>query len=96
MSAPHFDPATYDAQLADKTARLVELLAPFDAPAPEVFDSPREHYRLRTEFRLWREDGQRHYAMFEPGDKHTPILIDDFPIASRRINQLMPQLKAAW
>ena len=96
MSAPHFDPATYDAQLADKTARLVELLAPFDAPAPEVFDSPREHYRLRTEFRLWRDDGQRHYAMFEPGDKHTPILIDEFPIASRRINELMPQLKAAW
>ena len=96
MSRPHFDPATYDAQLADKTVRLVELLAPFDAPAPEVFDSPREHYRLRTEFRLWRDDGQRHYAMFEPGDKHTPILIDDFPIASRRINQLMPQLKAAW
>ncbi len=96
MSAPQFDPATYDAQLAEKAARLVELLAPFDAPAPDVFDSPREHYRLRTEFRLWREDGQRHYAMFEQGDKHTPILIDSFPIASRRINELMPQLKAAW
>jgi len=96
MSAPQFDPATYDAQLAEKAARLVELLAPFDAPAPEVFDSPRDHYRLRTEFRLWREDGQRHYAMFEQGDKHTPILIDEFPIASRRINELMPQLKAAW
>ena len=96
MSAPQFDPATYDSQLADKAARLRELLAPFDAPAPEVFDSPREHYRLRTEFRLWREDGQRHYAMFEPGDKHKAILIDDFPIASRRINELMPRLKAAW
>ena len=96
MSRPQFDPATYDAQLAEKAARLADLLAPFDAPAPEVFDSPREHYRLRTEFRLWRENGQRHYAMFEPGDKHTPILIDSFPIASRRINELMPQLKAAW
>lgn len=96
MSRPQFDPATYDAQLAEKAARLVELLAPFHAPEPEVFDSPREHYRLRTEFRLWREDGQRHYAMFEQGDKHTPILIDEFPIASRRINELMPQLKAAW
>ncbi len=96
MSAPQFDPATYDSQLADKAARLRELLAPFDALAPEVFDSPREHYRLRTEFRLWREDGQRHYAMFEPGDKHKAILIDDFPIASRRINELMPRLKAAW
>jgi tRNA (uracil-5-)-methyltransferase len=91
-----FDPSTYDAQLHDKVARLQALLAPFDAPAPSVFDSPREHYRLRAEFRLWREDGQRHYAMFAPGEKHTPILIEAFPIASVRINDLMPRLKAAW
>lgn len=96
MTQLRFDPACYDSQLADKAARLQALLAPFAAPAAEVFDSPREHYRLRAEFRLWREDGQRHYAMFEPGDKHKAILIDDFPIASRRINELMPQLKAAW
>lgn len=96
MSSPRFDPAAYDSQLADKAARLRELLAPFAAPEPEVFDSPREHYRLRAEFRLWREGEQRHYAMFEQGDKHTPILIDDFPIASQRINELMPRLKAAW
>ncbi len=96
MPLPQLDPAQYDAQLAEKAARLEELLAPFDAPAAEVFDSPREHYRLRAEFRLWREDGQRHYAMFEQGDKHKAILIDDFPIASRRINELMPRLKSAW
>ncbi|MGE8362996.1 tRNA (uridine(54)-C5)-methyltransferase TrmA [Pseudomonas sp.] len=96
MSRPAFDPALYDAQLAEKKARLVELLAPFDAPAPEVFESPREHYRLRAEFRLWREGEDRHYAMFEAGDKHTPIFFDDFPIASARINELMPRLKAAW
>lgn len=96
MSRPQFDPANYAAQLAEKKDRLIELLAPFAAPEPEVFDSPREHYRLRAEFRLWREAEQRHYAMFAPGDKHTPILLDDFPIASTRINQLMPQLKAAW
>ena len=90
------DQAAYTAQLDDKAARLRELLAPFDAPQPQVFDSPREHYRLRAEFRLWREQEQRHYAMFEAGDKHTPILIEEFPIASLRINELMPQLKAAW
>ena len=28
--------------------RLTELLAPFAAPAPQVFASPREHYRLRA------------------------------------------------
>ncbi len=90
------NPADYNRQLDEKTARLRELLAPFDAPEPTVFDSPREHYRLRAEFRLWREDGQRHYAMFAPGEKHQAILIEEFPIASRRINELMPKLKAAW
>ncbi|MFV3306579.1 tRNA (uridine(54)-C5)-methyltransferase TrmA [Pseudomonas sp. NY15181] len=96
MSSPRFDPSQYDSQLADKAARLRELLAPFAASEPEVFDSPREHYRLRAEFRLWREGEARHYAMFEQGDKHTPILIEQFPIASLRINELMPRLKAAW
>src|SRR5690606_11722909 len=91
-----FDPSSYTTQLDAKVARLRELLAPFGAPQPAVFDSPREHYRLRAEFRLWREDGQRHYAMFAPGEKHKAILIDDFPIASQRINELMPRLKAAW
>ncbi|MBD8826422.1 tRNA (uridine(54)-C5)-methyltransferase TrmA [Pseudomonas sp. CFBP 13602] len=90
------DPSSYTQQLDDKVARMRALLAPFDAPEPAVFDSPREHYRLRAEFRLWREDGQRHYAMFAPGEKHVPILIDSFPIASIRINELMPRLKAAW
>jgi tRNA (uracil-5-)-methyltransferase len=91
-----FDPSSYTQQLDEKVARLRALLAPFDAPEPSVFDSPREHYRLRAEFRLWREDGQRHYAMFAPGEKHVPILIERFPIASQRINDLMPRLKAAW
>ncbi|MDD1962770.1 tRNA (uridine(54)-C5)-methyltransferase TrmA [Pseudomonas sp. 39004] len=95
MSAA-FDPSSYATQLDAKVARLRELLAPFGAPEPAVFDSPREHYRLRAEFRLWREDGQRHYAMFAPGEKHKAILIEDFPIASERINLLMPRLKAAW
>lgn len=96
MSRPTFTAADYSAQLADKKARLVELLAPFAAPEPEVFDSPLQHYRMRAEFRLWREDGVGYYAMFEPGNKHTPILLEDFPIASQAINDLMPKLKAAW
>ena len=80
------DDAAYAAQLDEKVARLRELLAPFAAPEPQVFDSPCEHYRLRAEFRLWREAGERHYAMFEAVDKHTPILIEQFPIASAAIS----------
>jgi tRNA (uracil-5-)-methyltransferase len=90
------DQAAYTAQLSDKLGRLCQLLAPFAAPAPEVFASPLAHYRLRAEFRLWREAGELHYAMFAAGDKHSPILLEQLPIAGARINALMPQLQAAW
>lgn len=90
-----FNPSGYDAQLEAKRQRLVSLLQPFAAPAPEVFVSPTEHFRLRAEFRLWYESGQPHYAMFEPGGNHRPILIEQFPIASRRINELMMPLLEA-
>jgi len=96
MSHPVSDPCRYAAQLDEKKQRLIELLAPFAAPAPDVFASAPEHYRLRAEFRLWREKDERHYAMFEAGTKNRPILLEQFATASLRINELMPQLKAGW
>lgn len=90
-----FEPELYEQQLAEKRQRLLDLLAPFNAPAPDVFESPREHFRLRAEFRLWYEGGVPHYAMFEQGDKRTPVLIDQLPIASQRINELMKPLLEA-
>lgn len=90
-----FDPSNYDSQLAAKRERLTQLLRPFAAPEPEIFASQPEHFRLRAEFRLWYEDGQPHYAMFKPGDNRHPIFIDQLPIASRRINELMPPLLEA-
>lgn len=95
---PHSDysPAAYVQQLQVKHARLQSLLSEFNSPEPQVFASAEQHFRLRAEFRLWREGDQRHYAMMAPGDKRTPIFVEDFPIASKQINQLMPRLKAAW
>ena len=60
MSQPAFTPDAYAAQLAAKQQRLHELLAPFAAPPAQVFASPLSHYRLRAEFRLWREQEERH------------------------------------
>lgn len=86
----------YNQQLQEKQSYLTRLLAPFNPPELEVFTSPEQNYRMRAEFRLWRTDKQLDYAMFEEGNKHTPILINNFPIASEKINSLMPLLKAAW
>lgn len=88
--------AQYNQQLQEKQSYLTRLLAPFNPPELEVFTSPEQNYRMRAEFRLWRTDKQLDYAMFEEGNKHTPILINNFPIASEKINSLMPLLKAAW
>ncbi len=95
-STTDFSAPAYAGQLQAKQQHLQQLLAPFAAPETQLFASAPEHFRLRAEFRIWFQDGTGHYAMFNPGDKRTPILLEQLPIASRRINQLMPQLQAAW
>ncbi|OHV09926.1 tRNA (uridine(54)-C5)-methyltransferase TrmA [Kushneria phosphatilytica] len=96
MSVPVVEPDRYPEQLEAKRQRIVEQFARFDAPAPEVFASPASHYRQRCEFRLWHDGDDLHHAMFEvdPADpkQKTVIRLTQYPVASRRINELMPQL----
>ncbi|MFT0211240.1 tRNA (uridine(54)-C5)-methyltransferase TrmA [Pseudomonas sp. F1_0610] len=96
MLPTDFSEIAYNQQLAQKVARLKSLLTPFTDITPSVYVSPLTHYRMRTEFRLWVNGEQRDYAMFEKGTKNQPILLDNFPIASELINELMPKLKTAW
>ncbi|MFW3613946.1 tRNA (uridine(54)-C5)-methyltransferase TrmA [Billgrantia antri] len=99
MSIPVVDPARYDQQLAAKRERIVQQFERFDPPELEVFPSPPSHYRQRCEFRLWHEGDDLFYAMFEvqPDDpkQKRVIRLDDYPVASRRINELMPRLREA-
>nr|WP_314228953.1 tRNA (uridine(54)-C5)-methyltransferase TrmA [uncultured Kingella sp.] len=85
----------YTAQLAEKTQRLAALLAPFAAPAPQVFPSPESGYRMRAEFRIWHENEQISYAMFASGQKASGaslIKLTQFQAAHSSINALMPRL----
>ncbi|WP_127959916.1 tRNA (uridine(54)-C5)-methyltransferase TrmA [Serratia microhaemolytica] len=84
----------YDAQLAEKTARLTTMMSPFSAPKPEVFRSPVKHYRMRAEFRIWHDQDDIYHIMFDPHTKQR-IRIDSLPAASELINQLMPILLSA-
>lgn len=83
----------YPELLAKKTEKLTALLAPFAAPSLEVFGSEPEHFRLRAEFRLWHEDGDLFHIMFDPATK-ARYRVDQFPIASQLINQMMRVLLA--
>lgn len=81
----------YNELLQKKQEKLTALLRPFNAPTIQVFDSPTSHYRMRAEFRIWHEQGDFYHIMFEQSTRK-PYRVDEFPIASRLINQMMQTL----
>lgn len=90
--------SAYRQQLDEKAAYFRNLTAHLNPPAPEVFESPAQHYRMRAEFRVWHEGGEIFYAMFEHGKKAggaTMRRCDQFPPACGSINALMPRLLEA-
>ncbi|MFV8817326.1 tRNA (uridine(54)-C5)-methyltransferase TrmA [Haliea sp. E17] len=93
MPLSRIQPTQYASLLRDKVAATCALLAPFAAPAPEVFPSPPTGFRMRAEFRIWHEGGDLDYVMFNPADPKTPVPIAEFPIACATIQQLMPALR---
>ena len=54
---------SYSEQLKRKEERVSRLLAPFYSKKLEVFESPSDHYRARSEFRIWHEGDRCDYAM---------------------------------
>lgn len=91
MTPEHLPIELYDAQLAEKVARLQSMMAPFAAPAPEVFRSPVSHYRMRAEFRIWHDEDDLYHIMFDQETKQR-IRVNSFPAASELINALMPAM----
>ncbi|GHC30953.1 tRNA/tmRNA (uracil-C(5))-methyltransferase [Kushneria pakistanensis] len=96
MSVPVVNPDQYSAQLEAKRQRIIDQFARFRAPTLEVFASPASHYRMRCEFRLWHEGDDLFHAMFDADpstrDGKKTVRMDQYPVASRRINALMTQL----
>lgn len=93
MPLSNIEPARYDELLADKVVDTRALFAPFDAPAPDVFNSTPTGYRLRAEFRMWHEGDGLDYVMFRRDDPRTPVPVTHFPPADARIQALMPVLR---
>jgi tRNA (uracil-5-)-methyltransferase len=91
MATLDVNPQRYQAQLAEKVQRLTDMFAPYQAPELEVFESPEQHYRMRAEFRVWHEGDEMYYIMFNQ-ETREKYRVDQFPAASRLINDLMPLL----
>ncbi|EAS62988.1 tRNA (uridine(54)-C5)-methyltransferase TrmA [Photobacterium angustum] len=91
MTSTILNTAGYQQQLDEKAERIQNIFVDFDTPELEVFASPAEHYRMRAEFRVWHEGEDLFYIMFNQ-ETREKYRVDQFPAASRLINDLMPML----
>ena len=96
MTVGQVFPDQYQQLLDDKVAVTTQL---FDAlaepvPTPEVFASEPSHYRMRAEFRVWHQDDDSYFIMFDPATRDK-IRMDQFPVGTQKINELMTALRTA-
>ena len=84
----------YDAQLQDKLELNKQRFEKFYTGDISVFRSPPEHYRSRSEFKIWHIDDDIHYAMNHLEHKGV-VLIDECPQVNIYIGALMPKLLEA-
>ena len=87
----HIHPDNYQQQLSDKNQAMSALFSCFKLPTPEVFSSEPLNYRLRAEFRVWHQGDDLYFIMFNSETKEK-FKVDDFPVASKLINQGMKAL----
>jgi len=90
----HIHPDNYTAQLSKKQKDMDELFNEFSMPQAEVFTSEPLNYRLRAEFRVWHQEDDLYYIMFNSETKEK-FRVDDFPVASTLINDAMKALLLA-
>jgi len=87
----HIHPDNYEQQLHDKKENMAELFAQFDVPDCDIFTSEPLNYRQRAEFRIWHQEDDLYYIMFNSETKQK-FRVDKFPVASELINQAMSAL----
>jgi len=90
----HIHPDNYAQQLSIKQNDMTELFSCFAMPEAEVFPSAKLNYRLRAEFRVWHQEDDLYYIMFNSTTKEK-FRVDDFPVASKLINRAMKALLVA-
>ncbi len=92
MTYKTIDPSEYPLQFAEKAKHLQQLLSPYYRGELELHESPRTHYRMRAEFRVWHEQNDLYYIMFNP-ETREKIRMDGVCSCSGIINTLMKAVR---
>ena len=81
----------YAGQLEDKIALNKERFSKFFSGEISVFRSLDAHYRSRSEFKLWHDGDNIHYAM-NNATKDGVVFVEECPQVNEHIASLMPKL----
>ncbi|XKM13289.1 tRNA (uridine(54)-C5)-methyltransferase TrmA [Orbaceae bacterium ac157xtp] len=82
----------YPQLLKQKVTAIETLFNGFALPSKiDIFASPVSHYRMRAEFGIWHDNGDLYHIMYQPQSKQR-YRVDEFPIASKLINQVMQKI----
>jgi len=81
----------YEAQLADKVSVNQIKFKEYFSGDIAVFASPNAHYRSRSEFKIWHDGDDLHYAM-NSVDKNGVVFVKECPQVNTFIADLMPKL----
>ena len=84
----HIHPQNYDQQLLEKKENISKLFEQFNLPVCDIFTSEPLNYRQRAEFRVWHQEDDIYYIMFNSETKQK-FRVTDFPVASGLINKAM-------
>ena len=84
----------YDSQLEDKVQLNIDRFSEFFDGEFYIATSPEENYRSRSEFKIWHDGDDIHYAMNHV-DKKGVVFIKECPQVNEHISTLMPKLLEA-
>lgn len=82
---------SYEEQLREKLGRVKKLFSSVYRGDFAIARSKEEHYRARSEFKIWHTGEEISYAMNRL-DKQGVVMIDACPMVNEHISALMPKL----
>lgn len=95
MLPKDFSPDAYENLLNEKIRAIAIDFEAMGAPSPTIVASPKDVFRMRAEFRVWHEDDKLDFVMFDRDAPKTPVAINEFPIASKAIQEVFAPLRDA-
>ncbi|MDF1880677.1 tRNA (uridine(54)-C5)-methyltransferase TrmA [Sulfurimonas sp. MAG313] len=82
---------SYEEQLEQKLTGVKNLFSQLYSGSYDISKSKEEHYRARSEFKLWHNGDELSYAM-NTLDKQGVVMVDSCSMVNEHIKGLMPRL----